>query len=139
MGFTVTELLVATVVLPIFIIGFSQALNLLRDSYATSKQINDILSVISIDPELDRGIRYQNLTNTNVIKTTTVADEGGANRNYTSTLVIQDNTSVNESGITINTLPSLKVLDVSSNYRRGSTTEPMKFRLLIAPGGIGQQ
>ncbi len=139
-GFTIAEIVVATIVLPLLIISVSQLFNLIRTQYGYARQYNEVYGVLSACPELDRALQYDILSGaTNCFPNNVFSSEGGyANTiKYSPTLTVTDTTNLPGSDA-LQAVPDSKVVDLSTNIQQNSSTVPMKIRLLITRNGIGQ-
>jgi prepilin-type N-terminal cleavage/methylation domain-containing protein len=140
-GFTVIEVVIVTVVLPIIIIAISQLFNLVRLQYAFAKQYNEAYAVLSACPELDRALQYELLSgSTNCFPNNIFNAEGGYSNTFTynPTLSVTDTSSLNVSD-PLQTVPDSKVVDLSVGVNQSGLNVPLKMRLLITRSGIGQQ
>lgn len=140
-GYTIVELLIATVILPLLLIAMTQIFNLIRTQYAYSRQYNEVYAVLSACPELDRALQYESLGgSTNCFPNNVFTAEGlsGSSITYTPTLSVTDTTALGVSD-PLRTIPDSKVVDLSLNISQNNNTIPMKLRLLITRNGIGQQ
>ncbi len=139
-GFTIVELVVATLIIPILIIGTVSAFTTAQKIYSTSRQLNEVYAVLSACPEIDRALEFSTLgSGTNCYPNNSFAAEGinGATSTYTPTLTVTDTSSLASSD-PLKTVPDSKVVDVKTNYSLGSST-PLELRLLITRNGIAQQ
>jgi prepilin-type N-terminal cleavage/methylation domain-containing protein len=140
-GFTIAEILVATVILPLLLIAISQLFNLIRTQYGYARQYNEVYAVLSACPELDRALQYEILTgSTNCFPNNVFDAEGGGTGTitYAPTLTVTDTSALPVSDA-LRTVPDSKVVDLSLNITQNSTAIPMKLRLLVTRSGIGQQ
>lgn len=140
-GFTVAEIVVATIILPLLLIAISQIFNLIRTQYAYARQYNEVYAVLSACPELDRALQYEILSgSTNCFPNNIFDAEGGSTSTitYTPVLTVTDTPSL-PTGDALKSVPDSKVVDLSMDIKQNNTTIPMKLRLLITRSGIGQQ
>lgn len=140
-GFTIVEILIATIVLPLLIIALSQIFNLIRTQYSYSRQYNEVYAVLSACPELDRALQYEALSgSTNCFPNNTFTAEGlsGNIITYVPSLTVTDTSSLPVAD-PLKTIPDSKVVDLSLDISQNTNTIPMKLRLLITRNGIGQQ
>ena len=140
-GFTIAEIVVATVILPLLLIAISQLFNMIRTQYAYSRQYNEVYAVLSACPELDRALQYEIISgSTNCFPNNIFAAEGGSSGtiSYSPTLTVTDTSSLPLTDA-LRTVPDSKVVDLSLNINQNNTSVPMKLRLLVTRSGIGQQ
>jgi hypothetical protein len=140
-GFTIIEIVIATIILPLLIISLVQIFQLIRIQYAYARQYNEVYSVLSACPELDRALQYDILTGaTNCFPNNVFSAEGGSGNTitYTPTLTVTD-TSALPVADPLQVIPSSKVVDLSLTINQNNTAIPMKLRLLISRNGIAQQ
>jgi hypothetical protein len=138
-GFTSVELLLASVIFPIIVIGISNSFDAVRKSYTTAKQLNEIYTVLSACPEIDRALEYNSVSSsTNCYPHNSFEAEGGSGTTitYSPTLSVTETASL-PSTDPLRTVPDSKVIDVSVGYPR-SSAPPLQLRLLITRNGIGQ-
>lgn len=140
-GFTIVEILVGTVVLPMMLISVVAIFNLIRTQYGYARQYNEVYAVLSACPELDRALQYEILSgSTNCFPNNIFAAEGGGSGtiSYTPTLTVTDTSALAVSD-PLKTIPDSKVVDLSLNISQNNNSIPLKLRLLITRSGIGQQ
>ncbi len=140
-GFTIAEIVVATVILPLLLIAISQIFNLIRTQYGYARQYNEVYAVLSACPELDRALQYEILSgSTNCFPNNIFDAEGGSTNTitYSPTLSVTDTSALPVSDA-LQTVPDSKVVDLSLNIDQNNTSVPMKLRLLVTRSGIGQQ
>lgn len=141
-GFTILELLVAIVIFPFLVIGIVGAYNSARHVYTTTRQLNEIYTVLSSCPELDRGLEFNSLSNTTNCypnNTFPTEDGGKATVTYAPSLTVTDTSSLAASD-PLQAIPDSKVIAVSVGWPSPSTgLPPVKLRMLITRNGIGQQ
>lgn len=138
-GFSSVELLLACVIFPIIVIGISNAFDAVRKSYTIAKQLNEIYTVLSACPEIDRALEYNSVSSTTNCSPNNVFEaEGGSGGTitYTPTLTITE-TGALPAGDELRTIPDSKLIDVSVGYPK-SSAPPLQLRLLITRNGIGQ-
>jgi hypothetical protein len=139
-GFTTVELILASVIFPLIVIGISNGYDSIRRSYTVSKQLNEMYAVLSACPEIDRALQYDSVTSlTNCFPNNTFQAEGGSGNiiTYTPTLSVTDTGSLAASD-PLKTIPDSKVIDISVGYPH-STAPSLELRMLITRNGIGQQ
>lgn len=138
-GFTAVEFLVAAVVFGILTIGLFNAYKSLLASYVTARQLNEIYTVLSACPEIDRALEFSALASTSNCtpnNTFRVEDASGGYISYTPSLTVT-NTSALPGTDQLSTYSDSKVVDVKVGFPNNSA-KPMELRLLITRNGIGQ-
>ena len=139
-GFTIIELVVATVVFPIIVIGISNLFMSVGHSYQISRQLNEMYAVLSACPEIDRALQYDVVTSaTNCYPNNTFSAENGGTTSfdYTPSLTVSTANSLPTDDPLYN-IPDSKVIDVNVGFIDNSG-KPLKMRLLISRNGISQQ
>lgn len=138
-GFTSVELLVASVIFPIFVIGITQSFNAVRRSYTVARQYNEVYAVLSACPEIDRALEYSSLTgSSNCFPNNTFTSEGSGSTTitYNPTLSVQTTSSLASSDA-LSTVPDSKVVSIDVAFP--NTAAPnLSLRLLITRNGLGQ-
>ncbi len=140
-GFTVVEVLLASAIFGILVVGIVSAYASVRSSYSVSRQLNEIYTVLSACPEIDRALEFTSLTSgTNCYPNNQFQAEGGGTNavTYTPTLTVTDSTSLPMSD-PLRTVPDSKVIDVNTGYALNSNGSILKLRLLITRNGVAQQ
>jgi Tfp pilus assembly protein PilV len=141
-GFTSVEFMAAAVVLAIIVIGLVDAYTSIRSSYATARQLNEIYTVLSACPEVDRAVEFTSLTATNnCYPNNSFPAENGVSTTitYTPTLSVTD-TSALASTDPLKSIPDSKVVNISVGFPKPNNNAPaLQLRMLITRNGIGQQ
>lgn len=140
-GFTIVEVLISIAVFGFVVLAVSSAYSGIRKSYQLSRQLNEIYTVLSACPEIDRALEFSSLeTGTNCYPNNTFASEGGTGTTitYTPNLVVTDTYDIDVSD-PISVVPESKVIDVSTGYSIDNGAADMKLRLLVARNGVAQQ
>lgn len=142
-GFSAVEFLVASVVFGILMVGIVQAFISVRNSYSIARQLNEMYTVLSACPEIDRALEYNSLSDTaNCSPNNTFALENGiaGTRTYTPALDVTLTTdpAFVSSGDPLANIPDSKVVEVTVGFP-GKTLNPMELRMLITRNGVGQQ
>jgi Tfp pilus assembly protein PilE len=141
-GFSIVELLLAIIILPIVVIGSSTAYNSIRHSYITARQLNEMYAVLSACPELDRAHEFGSLSSTtNCYPNNSFAAENGGSGTitYAPNLSVVDTSTLSGSD-PLQAVPDSKVVSISVTYPAPNTTRPpLQLRMLITRNGIGQQ
>lgn len=139
-GFTIIEVLIATIIFPIIVIGMANAFDSVNRSYTLARELNEIYAVLSACPEIDRALEYNAIeSGTNCFPNNTFVSEGAGS----STIVYEPNLSVTNtedlpSSDPLITVPDSKVVDIGVGFQN-SPAPDLELRLLITRNGIGQQ
>lgn len=139
-GFTIVEVVVASFVFPIIVVGVVSGFTTAQKIYSASRQLNEIYAVLSACPEIDRALEFSTLSSgTNCYPNNSFSSEGIGGRiiTYAPTLTVTD-TSALPSTDPLKIVPDSKAVDVKSSYSLGGST-PLELRLLITRNGIAQQ
>ena len=141
-GFSIVEIVIACIVLPLVVAGVVNSFNAVRHSYSVSRQLNEMYTVLSACPELDRALEFNSLSNTNNCypNNTFLAENGGtATITYAPSLTVT-NTSDLSSSDPLKSIPDSKVVSISVGFPApNSSRPPVQLRMLITRNGIGQQ
>jgi hypothetical protein len=141
-GFTIVELIMACVIFPIIVLGIATSFVSLRRAYMTARQLNEIYTVLSACPELDRALEFSSLSGaTNCYPNNTFqvedANQVGLNT-YSPTLTVTDTSSLAVSD-PLQSIPDSKVVNVQVKIPKATSAEkPFQLRILITRNGIGQ-
>lgn len=138
-GFTILEMLLACVIFPIIVVGIANAFDSVRKSYKTARELNEIYTVLSACPELDRALEFGSLSSiSNCYPTNVFAAEGGGNITitYTPTLTVTDTSALSGSDA-LQPIPDSKVISISVGFPN-SSAPPLQLRMLVTRNGIGQ-
>ena len=140
-GFSVVEIVVAAVIFGIITIGLFGAYNALQHEYSLARQLNEIYTVLSACPEIDRALDFTALSSTsNCYPNNSFPAEDGTSGTitYTPTLTVTDTAALSGTD-PLNSIPDSKVVDVSVGYQRPFTNLPaLELRMLITRNGVGQ-
>jgi hypothetical protein len=140
-GFTAVELVSATVIFPIIVIGLASSFNAMKRSYTTARQLNEVYAVLSACPEVDRALEYTSLSSsTNCYPNNTFQIEDSpttATTAYSPTLTVSDTSSLSGTD-PLQPVPDSKVVDIQVGLPKNTTVPKFKLRLLITRNGIGQ-
>lgn len=139
-GFTAVEILVASVIFPMLVIGTAQGFDAISKSYTTSKQLNEMYAVLSACPELDRALDYGSLSSTtNCFPNNTFTAEGGSGvtYTYTPTLSVADTSSLASSD-PLKTIPDSKVVDINVGFIKNTGAPALQLKMLVTRNGIAQ-
>lgn len=141
-GFSLIELLIAIIIFPLVVIGTISAFNSAAHVYQVTKQMNEMFTVLSSCPELDRGLEFNSLSSSNNCypNNTFPAENGGtATISYSPVLTVTDTANLPASD-PLQAIPDSKVVEETVNWRApNSGLPPLKVRMLITRNGIGQQ
>jgi Tfp pilus assembly protein PilE len=141
-GFSIVELLIACVVMPIVIASTVSAYNAAAHIYNVTRQLNEMYAVLSACPELDRALEFSSLTSSNNCYPNNVfsrEDGSTATVTYYPVLTLTDTPSLPASD-PLQAIPDSKVISVSVGYPSpNSSLPPLQLRMLITRNGIGQQ
>lgn len=142
-GFSAVEFLVAAVVFGILASGIVQAFISIRYSYAVARQLNEMYTVLSACPEIDRALEFNSLSDTaNCSPNNIFGLENGmaGTRTYAPSLDVTLTTDPAFVATTdpLRNIPDSKVVDVSVGFS-GDTIKPMELRMFITRNGVGQQ
>lgn len=140
-GFTAVEFLIASVVLGVIVVGLTNAYTSIRQSYTTARQLNEIYTVLSACPEVDRALEFNSLTNTtNCYPNNNFPAENGGQGTitYSPALTVTDTSSL-PSTDPLQPIPDSKVISISVGFPPpNSAAPPLQLRMLITRNGIGQ-
>ncbi len=139
-GFTIIEIIIAVVIFPIIVMGLVNAYEAVSKSYRIGRQLNEIYTVLSACPELDRALDYNILTSgTNCYPNNSFVNEGNSGyiTTYTPTLTVTDTTSLPNTDA-LHAIPDSKVVEVTVGYKMDTAGTPLKLRLLVTRNGVGQ-
>lgn len=139
-GFTIVEIVLVCVILPLLVASIAIGYNSIKKSYTISRQLNEVYSVLSACPEIDRALEYDEVSqSTNCYPNNSFLSEGnsGITLSYNPTLTITPTSSLGSSD-PLKSVPDSKVVDVKVGYYKGAT-QPFELRMLITRNGIGQQ
>jgi Tfp pilus assembly protein PilW len=141
-GFTIVELILACVIFPIIVLGIATSFVSLRRSYMTARQLNEVYTVLSACPELDRALEFSSLSgSTNCYPNNSFqvedANQVGINT-YSPSLTVTDTSSLASSD-PLKAIPDSKVVNVQVKLPKTTAAEkPYQLRILITRNGIGQ-
>ena len=141
-GFSIVELLVACVVMPIVVASTVSAYNAAAHVYNVTRQLNEMYSVLSACPELDRALEFNSLTSSNNCYPNNVFPrEDGSTKTVTySPVVTLTDTASLPAADPLKTIPDSKIISVSVGYPSpNASLPPLQLRMLITRNGIGQQ
>lgn len=141
-GFSMVEILIACIVLPLVVAGAVNSFNSVRHAYAVSRQLNEMYAVLSACPELDRALEFNSVSNTNNCypNNSFAAENGGSATITYAPMLAVTNTSSLPSSDPLSSVPDSKVVSISVGFPAPNTSvPPVQLRMLITRNGIGQQ
>jgi hypothetical protein len=140
-GFTAVEFMLASVVFGIIVITLTNAYVSLRQSYTTARQLNEMYTVLSACPEVDRALEFNSLSSTtNCYPNNSFPAEDGSSGtiSYSPTLNVTS-TSALPNTDPLQPIPDSKVVSISVGFPApNSSAPPMQLRMLITRNGVGQ-
>jgi len=140
-GFTIVEAILACLVFGILVGTMFNAFISLRNSYTTSRQLNEIYTVLSACPEVDRALVYDSLSSTtNCYPNNVFPAEDGSSRTitYTPALTVT-NTSALATTDPLYNIPDSRVISLDVGFPRPNTAAPhLQLRMLVTRNGVGQ-
>lgn len=141
-GFSMVEILLACIIIPLVVAGVVNSFNAVRHAYFVSRQLNEMYAVLSACPELDRALEFNSLTNTtNCYPNNSFQAEDGSNATitYSPALSVTDTSSLSSTD-PLKSIPDSKVVLISVGFPGpNSNLPPLQLRMLITRNGIGQQ
>lgn len=138
-GFTIVELMLACVIFPLVVVGFTNASDGIQHTYSIARQYNEMYAVLSACPEIDRALEYASLSSsTNCFPNNTFAAEGGTGGTitYNPTVTVTDTTGLTSSD-PLKTVPDSKVIYITVPFLHDNVPN-LQLRMLITRNGIGQ-
>ncbi len=140
-GFTIVEAILACFVFGILVGTMFNAFVSLRDSYTVSRQLNEVYTVLSACPEVDRALEYDSLSSsTNCYPNNVFPAEDGSTKTitYTPALTVTSTSALASSDPLYN-IPDSKVVQIDVGLPRPNTAAPhVQLRMLITRNGVGQ-
>lgn len=139
-GFTIVELVLACAIFPIIVIGLINASATVRKLYMISRQYNEIYTVLSACPEIDRSLDFTSISgSTNCFPNNTFSIEGGISGTiiYVPTLTVTDTSNL-PSGDPLKTIPDSKVVDILVSFPKSPSFPKLQLKMLVTRNGIGQ-
>ncbi len=140
-GFTAVEMMVASIIFPIVVIGVATVYQSLRHSYMVARQLNEIYAVLSACPEIDRALEYSSLNSTTNCYPNNIFDVensgSGGTITYTPSLSVVDTATLSVSD-PLRNVPDSKLIDINVGFPPPNTAQPLQLRILITRNGIGQ-
>lgn len=141
-GFTMVEVLIGVVVFGIMTSGLFGAYNAVRTSYGAARQLNEMYTVLSACPEVNRALEYTSISDaTNCYPNNSFRvenDVAGTNITYAPDLSVTE-TSALDASDPLNTIPDSKVVEIDLDFLPPHQHfKPLELRLVITRNGIGQ-
>lgn len=140
-GFTIVEAILGCAVFGILVGTMFNAFVSLQSSYRTARQLNEIYTVLSACPEVDRALEFNSLNSTTNCYPNNVfpAEDGStATVTYTPALTVTDTTALT-AGDQLRNIPDSKVVSIDVGFPRPNTAAPhLQLRMLITRNGVGQ-
>ena len=140
-GFTIVEAIIGCVIFGIIAAVMLNAFIGIKSSYVTARQLNEIYTVLSACPEVDRALEFSSLTSTSNCYPNNAfpAEDGGnATITYTPTLTVTDTSALQNTDALYN-IPDSKVVQIDVGFPRPNTAAPhLQLRMLITRNGVGQ-
>jgi prepilin-type N-terminal cleavage/methylation domain-containing protein len=141
-GFTMVEVLVGIVIFGILVSGLMGAYTSIKHSYTTARQLNEMYTVLSACPEVDRALEFNSLSDsTNCYPNNTFQIENNVSAqsiSYSPTIDVTETAGL-ASGDPLKTIPDSKVVEITLPFQKPNENyTPLKLRLLITRNGIGQ-
>jgi len=140
-GFTIVEAIIGCVVFGILVGTMLNAFVSLQASYRTARQLNEIYTVLSACPEVDRALEFNSLSSTTNCYPNNVfnAENGStATITYAPSLTVTDTTAL-ASGDPLRNIPDSKVVSIDVGFPPPNTAAPhLQLRMLITRNGVGQ-
>jgi len=140
-GFTIVEAITGCIVFGIVAAVMLNAFISLRSSYVVSRQLNEVYTVLSACPEVDRALEFSSLTSTSNCYPNNAfpAEDGGTGTiSYSPTLTVTDTASLPNTD-PLKSIPDSKIVQIDVGFPRPNTNAPhLQLRMLITRNGVGQ-
>jgi len=140
-GFTIAEIVVSIVVFAIMIGGLTNAYISIKYSYTLARQLNEVYTVLSACPEIDRALQYDSISSTSNCypnNSFPVEDSSGGVISYAPSLSVTPTSSLSGSD-PLQSIPDSKVVAIQVGLPRPNTAvPPLQLRMLITRNGVGQ-
>ena len=129
------------IIFGMIVTGLLTGYNSIRQSYTLARQLNEMYTVLSACPEIDRALDFTALNSTSNCypNNTFPAEDGGPGTiTYSPTLTVT-NTSALTSTDPLYNIPDSKVVDISVGFQKPYTNySALELRMLITRNGVGQ-
>ena len=140
-GFGVVELVVATVLFSMIVLGLMNAYFSVKQTYSLGRELNEMYTVLSACPEVDRALEFDAISSTNNCYPNNSfprEDGGSGSITYSPSLTVTA-TSALPSGDPLYNIYDSKVLDIKVGYQSPfSAAPPIELRMLLTRNGIAQ-
>lgn len=139
-GFSIMEIIIASVIFPIIVVGLYNANMAVTRSYSIARQYNEIYAVLSACPELDRALEFNSISeDNNCFPNNVFQVEGGSEGTitYTPNLSIEDTEDLDASN-DLSDVEDAKLISIDVEIPNTSAP-PVELRLLVSRDGLGQQ
>jgi type II secretory pathway pseudopilin PulG len=140
-GFTIVEAILAIGVFGILVGTMFNAFISLQSSYRTARQLNEMYTVLSACPEVDRALEFNSLSSTtNCYPNNVFSAENGSSSTvtYTPVLTVTDTNALGVSDPLYN-IPDSKVVSIDVGFPKPNQASPhLQLRMLITRNGVGQ-
>ncbi len=139
-GFSIMEIIIASVIFPIIVFGLYNATLAVNRSYSIARQYNEIYAVLSACPELDRALEFNSIAQDNTCFPNNVFEvEGGSSGTitYTPNLTIEETESL-DGAHPLSDVDDAKLISIDVDLPN-TTAPPVELRLLVGRNGLGQQ
>ncbi len=139
-GYSAVEFMVSIVIFAILVSGITNSYISIRKSYRVARQLNEMYTVLSACPEIDRALEFNSLSSTsncypnNSFK---VENNAGGTISYSPALTVQNTTALASSD-PLKSIPDSKVVDITVGYPKEPHVKPLQLRMLITRNGVGQ-
>lgn len=130
----------ACAIFPLIVVGLANASDAARKLYMISRQYNEIYTVLSACPEIDRSLDFSSISgSTNCFPNNTFTAEGGGSRTitYIPTLTVTDTTNLS-AGDPLKTIPDSKVVNILVGFPKSPSIPQLQIKMLVTRNGIGQ-
>lgn len=135
------EVMAAVVVLGIISTCLVSAYIAIRHSYVTARQFNEIYTVLSACPEVDRALEFNSLSSSNNCypNNSFAAENGGSGTITYAPALTVTSTSALPPADQLATVPDSKVVGITVGFPAPNANAPaLQLRMLITRNGIGQ-
>lgn len=142
-GFSALEFVVASVVFGIIAMSTISTFMSVRHSYEVARQLDEMYTVLSACPEIDRALEFNSLSDVaNCSPNNQFVRENNlpGSRTYAPALnvTLTSDPSLVTKNDPLRVYPDSKIVDVTVGFQ-GKNTKPMELRMLITRNGVGQQ
>ncbi len=131
----------ATVIFSIIVVGLFGEFEGVQSSYRLARQLNEMYTVLSACPEVDRALDFDALSSTSNCypNNSFPAEDGGPGTiTYTPSLTVTGTSSLPGTD-PLQPIPDSKVVDISVGFQKPLASLPvLELRMLITRNGVGQ-